>query len=39
MAEKQFWFEGLEIWKKAADFSDKLFALADGLEERKLTPH
>ncbi len=35
MAEKQFRFEELEIWKKAAAFSMELFALADGLEQRK----
>lgn len=31
----QFRFEDLEVWQKAADFSDALFALADSLEERK----
>ena len=35
MAEKHFRFEGLEIWRKAADFSDRLFDLAECLEQRK----
>ncbi|MHB1035977.1 MAG: four helix bundle protein [Pirellulales bacterium] len=35
MAEKQFRFEELDIWKKAPDFSLKLFELAEGLEQRK----
>ena len=35
MAEKHFRFEELDIWKKAAEFSVGLFAMADGLEQRK----
>jgi len=33
--EKQFRFEELEVWRKAADFSAGLFALAEELEQRK----
>lgn len=36
MAEKQFRFQDLEIWKRAAAISGKLFRLADELERRKL---
>jgi four helix bundle protein len=35
VAEKQFRFEELDIWKKAAAFSVELFTLAEGLEQRK----
>jgi four helix bundle protein len=35
MGEKRFRFEGLEIWQKAADFSDGLFDLAEVLDERR----
>jgi four helix bundle protein len=35
LAEKQFRFEDLQIWQKAATFSMDLFDLADGLEQRK----
>ena len=35
MTEKQFRFEDLDIWKKAAEFTAGLFAIADGLEQRK----
>lgn len=33
--EKQFRFEALEIWRKAADFSAGLFDIAEQLEQRK----
>ena len=36
MNEKQFRFEDLEVWKKAARFSPDLFSLADKLDERRL---
>jgi len=35
MAAKQFRFEELEVWQKAATFSMDLFDLADVLEQRK----
>src|SRR5271157_3943748 len=35
MSNKQFRFEELEIWQKAATFSMDLFDLAEGLEQRK----
>ena len=35
MAEKQFRFEELQIWQKAATFSMDLFDRAEGLEQRK----
>ena len=34
--EKLFRFQDLEIWKKAIEIGDKLFNIADDLEERKL---
>jgi four helix bundle protein len=33
---KQFRFQDLEIWKRAAALSTRLFRLADALEERRL---
>ena len=36
MNDKQFRFQDLEIWKRAAMFSPQLFQLADRLEERRL---
>jgi four helix bundle protein len=33
--EKQFRFEELDVWQKAATFSMDLFDLAEGLEQRK----
>lgn len=33
--EKQFRFEELEVWRRAAAITDGLFALCDQLEERK----
>src|SRR5712672_810826 len=36
MNDKQFRFQDLEIWKRAAMFSPQLFQLADHLEERRL---
>jgi four helix bundle protein len=36
MNDKQFRFQDLEIWKRAAAFSPQLFRLADQLEERRL---
>jgi len=33
MGEKQFRFQELEVWQKAAGFSDELFTLADRLED------
>jgi len=33
---KLFRFQDLEIWKKAIEIGDKLFNIADNLEERKL---
>jgi len=35
MVEKQFRFEELEIWRRAAAMSDGMFALCDQLEQRK----
>ena len=35
MAEKQFRFEGLEVWTKAAGFTGALFALAEDLDARR----
>jgi four helix bundle protein len=34
--EKQFRFEDLEVWRRAAAVSAKLFRLANGLEEKRL---
>src|SRR5258707_13925392 len=36
MNDKQFRFQDLEIWKRAATFSPQLFRLGDQLEERRL---
>ena len=36
MNGKQFRFQDLEIWKRAAEFSPQLFGLADQLETRHL---
>ena len=36
MSEKQFRFQDLEIWMRAADLSLVLFRLADCLEQKKL---
>lgn len=36
MTEKQFRFQELEIWKRGAEISGKLFSLADELERRRL---
>lgn len=36
MNEKQFRFQDLEVWKRAAEFSPELFRLADQLEARHL---
>lgn len=36
MNEKQFRFQELEIWKRGAAVSGKLFQLADELEKRRL---
>jgi four helix bundle protein len=36
MNDKQFRFQELEIWKRAAEFSSDLFRLADQLEKRRL---
>ena len=36
MNDKQFRFQELEIWKRAAVFSPKMFRLADRLESRRL---
>ena len=36
MAEVQFRFQDLEIWKRAAGISTELFRLSNDLEERKL---
>ena len=36
MSEKQFRFQDLEIWKRGAEISGKLFQLADELEKRRL---
>jgi len=36
MNDKQFRFQELEIWKRAAEFSSNLFRLADQLEKRRL---
>jgi four helix bundle protein len=35
MAEKQFRFQDLEIWKRGAEVSRPLFQLAEELEQRK----
>ncbi|HWB61403.1 MAG TPA: four helix bundle protein [Chthoniobacteraceae bacterium] len=35
MSAKQFRFEDLEIWRKAADFSGLLFQIADKLDEKR----
>lgn len=35
MVEKQFRFEDLDIWNKAARLTVGLFAMAEGLEQRK----
>jgi len=34
--KKLFTFQDLEIWKKALVIGNKLFDIADGLEEKKL---
>jgi len=34
--EKQFRFQDLEIWRRGAKISGKLFQLADELEKRRL---
>jgi four helix bundle protein len=36
MNDKQFRFQELEIWKRAAAFSPQMFQLADRLETRRL---
>jgi four helix bundle protein len=36
MNEKQFRFQDLEVWKRAAQFSPDLFRLADQLEGKRL---
>jgi four helix bundle protein len=36
MNDKQFRFQDMEIWKRAAEFSPALFTLADQLETRRL---
>jgi four helix bundle protein len=36
MSDKQFRFEDLEIWRRGAEISGKLFQLADELEKRHL---
>ena len=36
MSDKQFRFQDLEIWKRGAGISGKLFQLADELERRRL---
>ena len=36
MTEKQFRFQDLEVWKRAATLSPELFRLADQLEARRL---
>ena len=36
MGEKQFRFEDLEIWKKGAALSGKLFDIADELDRRRM---
>jgi four helix bundle protein len=36
MNEKQFRFQDLEIWTRAAQFSPELFQLADQLDKRRL---
>ena len=36
MNDKQFRFQDMEIWKRAAEFSPQLFHLADQLEGRRL---
>jgi len=36
MNDKQFRFQDMEIWKRAAEFSPQLFGLADQLETRHL---
>lgn len=36
MNEKQFRFQDLEVWKRAAEFSPELFRLADQLEAGRL---
>ena len=33
--EKQFRFQNLEIWQKAAGFSGAVFAMADALDEKR----
>jgi hypothetical protein len=35
MNDKQFRFQDLEVWKRAAQFSPKLFRLADQLEAKR----
>ena len=35
MSEKQFRFEELEIWRRAADLTGTLFSIADALEAQK----
>ncbi len=34
--EKQFRFEGLEVWRRAAGVSHELFRLANSLEQKRL---
>ena len=36
MSDKQFRFQDLEIWRRGAEVSGKLFQLADELEKRRL---
>jgi len=36
MNDKQFRFQDMKIWKRAAEFSPQLFYLADQLEQRRL---
>ena len=36
MGEKQFRFQDLEIWRRAAEIGSKVFRLADELEKRHL---
>jgi four helix bundle protein len=36
MNEKQFRFQDLDVWRKAAGFSGHLFQIADDLENRRL---
>jgi four helix bundle protein len=36
MSDKQFRFQDLEIWRRGAEISGKLFRLADELEKQHL---